>query len=301
MKIAMIGAGAVGSVMGGILSKDHDVTLVGRPDHVKAVKKGGLIVEGEGTFSVKAETDTSSVPIQDMVVITVKAHDLDRAVQDSKRLIGPGTFLMIVQNGLSVLGAPMRVSFARTCIGVAYMGATTIAPGKVRSVSRTKIVIGCVDGRIAQPTLLARILNGSGLRSEVTDDVIGEVWKKTLVNAAVNPVTAILMEPNGAILKDPRSLAISKRLFGEGLAVARYWNVLNESAISYEDVEKVVLATADNRSSMLQDLERGKRTEIDAINGAICRMSPDPDMTRTNARMVEIVKSLETWRTRDGG
>ncbi|MCE5297055.1 MAG: 2-dehydropantoate 2-reductase [Euryarchaeota archaeon] len=301
MKVTIIGAGAVGSVIGGMLSRDHDVTLVGRVDHVKAIRKNGLIIEGEGVFRVKAETDTGAVPVQDLVVITVKAHDLDRAVQDSKRLIGPGTLLLVVQNGLSVLAAPTRVSFARTCIGVAYMGATMIGPGKVRSVSRTKIVVGCVDGRTAQPTLLTHVLNGSGLHSEVTDDIIGDVWRKTLVNAAVNPVTAILMAPNGAILKDPRALAISEKLFEEAMAVARHWNILNEGEMSYDDVEKVIRATADNRSSMLQDLENGKRTEIDAINGAICDRSPDPKMVRVNSRMVELVKALETWRARDGG
>ena len=175
-----------------------------------------------------------------------------------------------------------------------------IGPGKVRSVSRTKIVVGCVDGRTAQPTLLCQILEGSGLRSEVADDIIGEVWRKTLVNAAVNPVTAMLMAPNGAILKDPRALAISEKLFEEGMAVARHWNILSEGEMSYDDVEKVIRATAENRSSMLQDLENGKRTEIDAINGAICNMSPDPKMVKVNARMVELVKALETWGTKDG-
>jgi 2-dehydropantoate 2-reductase len=299
MKITIIGAGAVGSVLGALLSREHEVTLVGRSDHVKAINKNGLQIEGEGTFKLDAVTDTSSLPIQDFVIITVKAYDLERAVQDSKRLIGPGTLLLIVQNGLMVLGGPLRVSFAKVCIGVAYMGATVVGPGKVKLANKTKMTIGCMNGRLAQATRMAQLFNKVGMRSEVTDDIIGAAWMKTLVNASINPVTAITMEPNGSILADPRTHALSKKLFEEGLSVAKYWDILTDDDICYSDVEDVIRSTADNRSSMLQDLERGRRTEIDAINGAICEMSAEPSMVKANVRMVEIVKALETWRTKD--
>jgi 2-dehydropantoate 2-reductase len=296
MKITVIGAGAVGSVLGALLSRKHDVTLVGRTDHVKAIKKNGLNIEGEGVFKLDAVTDTGSIQIQDVVIVTVKAYDLDQAIEDSKRLVGPGTLYLIVQNGLAVLAAPTRVSFAKVCIGIAYMGATFVGPGKVKLVNRTKMTIGCMDRQMATATRMAQLLNEVGMRSEVTDDIISAAWMKTLVNAAINPVTAIIMEPNGSILKDPRSLALSKKLFEEGLSVAKYWNILTENDIDFADVESVISSTAENRSSMLQDLEGGKRTEIDAINGAICDMSAEPGMVNVNARMVEIVRALETWR-----
>ncbi|QLH75161.1 MAG: 2-dehydropantoate 2-reductase [Methanomassiliicoccales archaeon] len=297
MKVAIIGAGAVGSVIGGLLSGDYLVTLVGRKEHVHEVTKNGLIIEGEnaGTYWPVATTSTKKLPVQDAVIITVKAYDLEQAVKDSLRLIGPSTTVVIVQNGLWVLKGPLRASFARPVIAVASLGATLLGPGRVRLTGKGWFEVGSLEGRLSRATLAAQLLRSAGFEVKVTDDIVASVWRKALINAAINPVTALLMEPNGSILENPDHLALSKALFNEGLDVAVCLNVLTKKMVSFEDVIDVIRSTARNRSSMLQDLENKRRTEIDAINGAICDLAPRPEMVRINSRMVKIVKALETW------
>jgi 2-dehydropantoate 2-reductase len=298
MRVAVMGAGAVGSLLGGLLSQKHEVTLIGRADHMAAIRKDGLRIEGEHRLVSRPNTfiSTAGVPIQDLILVTVKAYDSDEAVHAIRPMVGPGTMILLVQNGLDILHSCDRIGFAKVHLGLASLGVTYIGPGKVHFAGKGEITIGCRGGRTGKAVLLQGLFNEVGLPVKITRDIIGAVWRKVVINASINPLTAIAGVPNGAILEDGSLYAISRELFEEANAVAVHLRALRPGELGFEDVLRVVRDTAKNRSSMLQDLERGKCTEVGSINGAICALARDPRMVTANRIITEMVRSKEKGR-----
>lgn len=295
MKVAVMGAGAIGSVLGGLFSSGHEVTLIGRAEHMAAIRKDGLVIEEERRLICRPNTATSTegLSIHDLILVTVKAYDSDDAIQAIRPMVGPGTMVVLVQNGLDILHACDRVGFAKVHLGLASLGVTYLGPGKVRYAGKGEMAIGCRGGRRGKAVLLQRLFSDVGLPAVITDDVIGAVWRKVVINAAINPVTAIAGLPNGAILEDPSLCRISQELFEEANALAIHLRALRPGEVEFEDILKVVRDTAKNRSSMLQDLERGKRTEIGSINGALCSLARDPRAVTANRIITDLVRSKE--------
>jgi 2-dehydropantoate 2-reductase len=294
MRIAIMGAGSVGSVIGGSLSEHHDVTLIGRKDHVEAIVRNGLVLEGSVSKRTwpKARTEVGRPDIHDLIIITVKSYDAPETYRSIMPMIGPGTRVLIVQNGLDVLRSPLRIGNAPVLIGIASLGASRPAPGRVRLSGLGKMTIGDMEGRTAEATLLKIAFADTCIDVKVTKDIIGAVWRKVIVNASVNPLTALVGCRNGAIMDDERLLSISEELFEEAFAVARSLGILGPGEMSFDDVMKVMKDTSENRSSMLQDIEMGRRTEIDSINGAISSIAND-DMAKTNRIIAGLVKAKE--------
>ncbi|OPY31235.1 MAG: 2-dehydropantoate 2-reductase [Methanomassiliicoccales archaeon PtaU1.Bin124] len=294
MKVAVIGAGAVGTLLGGLLGKKEQVTMVARNGQLEGLRDG-IRIEGleDGRTGVKAVSSTSSLPIQDAVLICVKAHDTVQALQDSRRLIGPGTLLLVVQNGLDVLSVADRVGFARMNIGVAAMGVTYLGPGHVRYAGKGSISVGNIAGKKGTAMRAVQLLRSAGMDSKVSEDILRDVWAKAAINAAVNPITAIMGRPNGCILESEELTLLSRRLFIEAVAVGKWWKAIGPDDVTFDDVKRVLKATTSNRSSMLQDMDRGRRTEIDAINGAICRLAPMEEMVVANRAVHALIKGME--------
>lgn len=295
MKIAIIGAGAVGTLLGATLAGVNEVTMVARKGQVKEIRKNGLHVEGIRTLhsNVAAVEGTKDLSIQDVVMVCVKSYDGFKALQDARRLIGPGTQLLVVQNGLDVLGMASRVGFSRVNIGVATLGVTYLGPGKVRFAGKGTISIGNVEGRKGSAALLVQIMKDTGLGTTLSDDIIRDVWRKAIINASINPITAVMRSTNRCVLEDEWLADLSRQVFSESMEVALTWGALRGGDVDYEEVVKVARATADNRSSMLQDLESGKLTEIDSINGAMCRLAPDQNMVIANRTLWSLIKAQE--------
>jgi 2-dehydropantoate 2-reductase len=297
MKVTIIGAGAVGCLLGGLLGRNNQVTMVGRKEQLEALANGIRIEGAENLLTkVAAVDDARMLSIQDAVIITVKAHDTFQALQDCRRLIGPGTLLLVVQNGLDVLNVADRVGFARMNIGVASLGVTYLRPAHVRYAGKGRIIIGNIEGRKGAATRWVQLLKGSGMDAAVSNDILKDVWRKVAINAAVNPITALVKLPNNCIAEDDGLLMLSKQLFQEAAMVGQWWRALEPNDVSYDDVMRVIGSTGTNRSSMLQDVERGKRTEIDSINGAICRRAPNEGMVSANRTVWALVRSLEKCR-----
>ena len=297
-----MGAGAVGSVLGGLLSQYHDVTLIGRKGHIEAINSDGLRIEGSIDLKVRpvGRTDVERSVIQDLILITVKSHDAPVAYRTILPMVGPGSQMLIIQNGLEVLHSPYRIGSAPVQIGVVSLGASMAAPGRVRLVGFGKMTIGNREGRLGGATLIKNIFEEAGLDANVTKDIIGEVWRKTIVNAAINPLTALVGCNNGMILEDPGLRNISQDLFDEASLVSESLGILEPNLMSYEDVLRVIEDTSGNRSSMLQDIEAGRCTEIDSINGAICAISPYDEMVRTHKIVLGLVKAKERQVRIDG-
>jgi 2-dehydropantoate 2-reductase len=270
LKIAVFGAGALGSAVGALLSTRHEVTLVCRRQHAEAVNRDGLELTGtaEGNYRPKALESIKGMPQQEMVLITVKAYDAREAVREVAPIVGPGTLVGSLQNGLRNGEAVERSFGSRAVVGVPVLGAAYLGPGEVRLSGLQEIIVGSPGGHLGTAIRMAEILSESSIPARVSASIRSEVWMKTVVNSAVNPVTALVRKENGCILRSRELMELCRSVSDEGTSAAEA-NQVNLGGDPYERTMQVVRATAGNRSSMLQDVERGRRTEIDEINGAL--------------------------------
>ena len=269
MRICIFGAGALGSALGGLLVNGNDVTLVGRKEHMKAIRRRGLVLTGDVRRIVKLEaleTIDSARPA-DLLLITTKAYDTLEAVDACRDWAASGTQVLTLQNGLGNLEAIRKWKGEKAFGGTTTLGATMLSPGKVRisGLGRTSI------GSDADPQAAERIagaFRASGLLTSTVRDVRTEIWTKAVVSSCINPLTAILQVSNGILLKAPWVSRLMDGILRECLAVAAEEGIsLSDKAIRAR-VRTVLQDTAQNHSSMLQDIEKHRRTEIGQINGA---------------------------------
>jgi len=269
MRICVFGAGALGSALGGLLACDHDVVLVGRKAHVRAIRNGGLRLLGDGRRRVRvaAAEDLADVDPTELVVLTTKAYDTERAVAILRRWAEERTKVLTLQNGLGNLELLRRWKGRRAFGGITTMGATLVGPGRVRIAGLGKTVVGSdADARGAHA--IAEALTSSGIPTSTTSDIVHEMWGKTVVNACINPTTAILGVTNGRLLESAVIRRLLSAVCEECVAVASREGVDLSARELRNKAFKVARNTARNKSSMLQDVENGKRTEIRQINGA---------------------------------
>lgn len=271
MHVLVFGGGAIGSLIGGLLSRDHDVTIVTRTAHVEAINRNGLRITGLTTY-VAHPMATTQVPDGDVDIafVTTKAYDTDVAV-DALRPFWRQSVFVTLQNGL---GNAQRIAAKaeRVAAGTTTHGVTLYAPGEIIHAGAGDTTLGPVKGVGADDVLrIADMLTSAGIRTVTVDDVARELWIKAVVNAAINPLTAILRVPNGELVEHDDLKAVLEKLAREGAVAAKAAGVdLDPGALAARAAD-VARRTADNRSSMLQDIERGRRTEIEAITGEILR------------------------------
>jgi 2-dehydropantoate 2-reductase len=285
--VLVAGAGALGSVFGGLLARmGWPVVLLGRAGHLGAVGTDGLRIEGlfgdHLVRGLEVVTDASALrgPFG-AVLLTVKSYDTAAMVETVRPHLAASGHLVCLQNGLgnleqvgTILGAS-RVLGARVIFGAEITGA-----GRVRvTVNAAPVLVGSADSgdaaRTAAAARWAEEFAAAGIPSGFTDNLAGELWAKVFYNAALNPLGALLGVPYGYLPDDPDARAIMDRAIDEAFAVATASGVRLRwpAARDYRDVfyGELVPSTAAHRSSMLQDLERGRPTEIDAINGWVAR------------------------------
>lgn len=281
MRVLLVGAGAVGSVLAARLeSAGATVTLIAREEHTRAIEEHGLVIEGvgAGTFRPAARALLAAGPPEDAYVLAVKTFDLEAAARELAAHRSPRPTLL-VQNGLDVEATAARGLAAGGWTDPAHelvravqsVPATWIGPGRVRATGTGEIVLP--DPAVPGPASDAartwlELLRSTSLPVRTTLDLAREVWRKVLVNAAINPVTAIHGVANGALLEPPLREE-ARGLLEEARRVAEREGAGFSREEAVGELDRVARATASNRSSMLQDVERGRPTEIDAISGAI--------------------------------
>lgn len=301
MKILVVGPGAMGTLFAGLLaSGGHEVWLLGRRPEVVStlVEHGATILRAEASRSVPvhATLNAAEAGIADLVVIFVKSYSTLQATKDALPAIGGGTIVLTLQNGLNNIETIASVVGREKVIaGVTAHGATLLNPGTTRHAGEGETAIGELDGRETERLRrVAGALRQGGIAVETSGAVDSLVWGKLVVNAAINPLTAILRVRNGELLEREETRAVLAAAASEAAAVARAKGI----PLPYDDpVERttaVCLLTAANRSSMLQDVERGVQTEVDYINGAIVREGgalgvPAP----VNWTLSQLVKAME--------
>jgi len=281
--VLVAGAGALGSVVGGLLAAHGwPVTLLGRAHHLAAIGADGLHLDGlYGRHHVRTlacATDAASLggPFA-AVLLTVKAWDTREVAAAVAPLLAADGVLVSMQNGLGNLEqAGEAVGPRRVLGGRVIFGAEIVAPGRVRvTVHAAPTLIGSPDAddapRQAAAERWAGALTAAGVPAEPTTRILPELWAKLLYNAALNPLGALLGVAYGWLPGDPDARAIMDDVVDEAFAVACAEGVQLpwRDAAAYRAVfyDRLVPSTAEHRSSMLQDLERGRPTEIDAING----------------------------------
>jgi 2-dehydropantoate 2-reductase len=281
VRVVIFGAGAVGSFLGARLSgAGHSVLLIGRAAHVDAIERDGLRIEGrtEGTFRPSARTELRPDDGADLVLLCVKGPDVPAAAENLGRTLSTATSVVALENGLGIerlaLDGLRRGGWSSPepwlIRGLNSYGVTLLGPGRVRHAGDGEIVLPATSPPVPLATLdrTGRLLQDGGLVVRRSDPFAREVWRKALVNAAINPITADQGIENGALAKEPwRGQA--ERLLREAQAVAAAEGYAFPDGEADRELWRVVRATAPNRSSMLQDLDRGRRTEIDTISGAI--------------------------------
>jgi 2-dehydropantoate 2-reductase len=295
--ILVAGAGALGSVVGGLLAvSGWPVTLLGRRAHLDAVRARGLLIDGLfGTHRVRGlECVTEARGRYAGILLTVKAYDTAAMVATVAPLLAPDGFLISLQNGLGNVEAAQRVLGEDRVLGARVIfGAELVAPGHARvTVYADPVLIG--TGAAAERWAVA--LAAAGIPAEATTDLVAELWGKVLYNAALNPLGALLGARYGELAENPDTRAIMDTVIEEAFSVARAEHVALRwpDAIAYREAfyGRLVPSTAGHRSSMLQDIERGRPTEIDAMNGYIAargaaRGVPAP----VNATLTRLVRA----------
>jgi len=271
MEVLVFGAGSLGSLLGGLLARAHDVTLVGREPHVSAVRADGLRITGVETVATHpAATTDATGATADLALVTVKAYDTEAAAG----VLATGDYGAVcsLQNGMGNEDVLADVVDAPVLAGTVTYGARLIDPGHVEWRGRGTITLGA--WRPADdPAVVERVaaaFRTADLGAEVVGDVRRRLWEKLAVNAAINPVTALARVENGALTEGPLA-GLARTAAVETAAVARAGGVDLADETATDAAATVARETARNRSSMLQDVTRGRRTEIDAINGYVAK------------------------------
>jgi 2-dehydropantoate 2-reductase len=304
MRIAIVGAGALGSLFGGLLARVGQRVRLYNPsniEHIRAIRASGLRIEtpeGETLrIQIPAAECIEELPTPvDLVGVFVKAHRTAEALQQARPLISEGTWLLSLQNGVGV--EEILKGYApqgRVLRGVTTQGAALIEPGVVRWAGRGPTRLGPLispdSAARREIDMIIRAFCDAGLEAQDERNIEKALWEKLLVNAAINPLTALFDVPNGWLVEDPILRDTLHDVVRETLPVAveHGAHLSLEEAIEY--VEGVCRATARNISSMLQDVRRGRPTEIDFINGAVVREGRRLDIPTPLSRLLwELVR-----------
>ena len=301
MKIAVIGAGAMGSLFGAYLAKAGEaVTVVDIwQEHVAAIRSQGLILSepaGAEVVRLDATLGTGGLDPVDLVILFVKSAATQAAATDAVALLRLGGRVLTLQNGLGNAEAIAEIVGAeRVLAGTTAQGATLLGPGRVRHGGSGETHIGRLSGEAdAFCHEVAALLTNAGLPTVVEPDVRSLIWGKLIINTGINALTALLRLRNGQLADLAETRQLLALAVEEAVKVARAAGVQLPYEKPLEKVLAVAVATGQNQSSMLQDVLRGSPTEIAVINGAIVREGERLGVaTPVNRTLTLLVQALE--------
>ena len=308
MRFVIVGPGALGSLFGAALVKrGHAVSLLGRETpHLEALRDQGLRLESrDGTtehLTVTATHDPTVVSDADALILLVKSLDTVSALNAIRPYVSTAHIVLTLQNGLgsverirSVLGPGPRI-----LVGVTSQAATRLGPGRVKHTGEGPTLVGYLDEPDAEVAAsLAGIFADAGLAAATVPDIDRSVWQKLALNAAINGLTALGGFPNGSIATTPSLLDAAEIIAEEVASTAR------EIGIELGGMRRVILETAratkDNRSSMLQDLDAGRPTEVAAIHEAVLTVAEDAGIATPATRVVAALIRAKESAVRTAG
>ncbi len=305
-KVAVMGAGAVGSFYGAMLARaGHAVTLVGRPAHVQAIRRDGLLLEMAGkveTVALDADTDVSAVQGAELVLCCVKSGDTEDVARAMASHLDEHTLLMSLQNGVDnaeVLAHHVRCRVVPTAV---YVAVALAGPGRVTHFGRGDLAIGALPGGTATsvgewPTLqtLVDLFAGAEVPVRIVPDVAQELWAKLLINCAYNAISGLAQMPYAQLAAQPGIREVQRDVVQEVIAVAAASGVTLSLSSSMEAVAKIAAGMPGQMSSTAQDMARRKPSEIDNLNGTIVRRGAELGVpTPVNRALHALVKLVES-------
>ena len=304
MKICILGAGALGCALGGVLTEaGNEVWLINRnADQVDAMNSRGLILRDGGvdrTVAVHAATTAQTAGVVDLVVVLVKSFHTQQAMQAATSLIGLDTLVLSLQNGLGhedILAD--IVGRERVLAGKTYAGGSQLGVGHVNIGTKGKDThIGELDGAMTERVQrVAHVFNAAGLDTTVSDNIMGTIWDKLLINVATGAITGITGLPYGDLYKQPELEACGVAAVAEAMAVAKASGIRLSITEPSQAWHKAGAGLPyEFRTSMLQSLDKGSITEIDFVNGSVVRWGQRCGVpTPVNQTLVACMKGIES-------
>ena len=296
MKIAVMGAGAVGCYYGGMLQRaGHDVVLIARPQHVDAIQKHGLRMQTQ-TFDepvpIGASADAAAIAGAELVLFSVKSNDTDATAALIAPHLSPDALLITLQNSVGNAERLRAAVDNEVSSAVVYVACEMGGPGHVKHQGRGELVI--------EPTpraeRAAQVLRDAGVPTDLSDNVLGALWAKLVINCAYNALSAIGQMPYGRLVQVADVPAVIRDLVDECRAVAAAEGVALPSDLD-EAIGRIPGTMATQYSSTAQDLARGKPSEIDHLNGLVVRLGEAHGIaTPVNRALHTLVKVIETAR-----
>lgn len=308
--ILVFGAGAIGMTFGGFLSKEHKVTLLGRASHIGAIRKRGLKVSGIwGRHCFRRfflYSDASKLEKEgeayDLILVCVKSYDTAKAARTIRRLAGKDTAVLSLQNGLGNIEELHRhLDRRRVLAGRVIFGAEAVSSGHVKiTVIANPTAVGETSVNYVTPraAAISAMFNRAGLPSEPAADINTRLWGKVVYNCALNPLASMIGSHYGFLGEHPLTRAVMEEVIREVYLVARKMK-LKMTPGNYQEYtrlfyQKLLPMTYNHHPSMLQDLMNGKKTEIDALNGAVVRCAARLRISvPVNRFLVRAIRRLE--------
>jgi 2-dehydropantoate 2-reductase len=293
MNVAIVGAGAIGCYFGAVLAQaGHSVVLIGRPVHVDAINRDGLLLETrtfKGYIPVRASTDASAVAGAELVLFCVKSQDTERAGLSMAPYLKPGTQVLSLQNGVDN-AERLQKAIGQTVIPtVVYLGTEMAGPGHVRQHGGGELIMGATPDGAG----LARLFVEAGNPARVANNVVEVLWQKLITNCAYNALSGVSQLTYGPMLDVAGARDVIRNVVQECSAVAHGCGV----AVPEDILEKTLalgVRMPSQASSTAQDLARGKTTEIDYLNGYVVRKGAELGIaTPTNLALQVMVKLRE--------
>ena len=298
-KIAVVGAGAVGGYFGGLLARaGGPVVMIGRPAFVEAVTKNGLFLDTlqfQESVRVEASTELSTVRGAEVVLFCVKTTDNAETARALAPLLAPGAIVLSMQNGVDNVEQIRTAAAIDALPSVVYVAASVPQPGRVKHVGRGDLVVGPENERTRK---IAALFSRAGVGCRISENIEGELWTKLVWNCALNAVSALGRVKYGLIASSPDAWKVVETAVYEVLAVAKAAGIhppgLEDPKAALAGALKIATQMAEALSSTGQDMNRGKRTEIDSLNGYISRRGAELGVpTPVNHALFALVELAE--------
>jgi 2-dehydropantoate 2-reductase len=316
VKVAVVGAGAIGGLLGAYLSRSgEDVILIARGPHLAAMRSRGVTVRrGDEEFTAHAEVtdDLAAIHGAEIVFLTLKAHSISPVAPAIGAALAEGASIVGAQNGIPWWyfedrhlesvdpgGVIARSIPYKTVVGcIAYPAAQVIEPGVIEHVEGNRFTLGEPDGSKSERVqAISSMLMKAGLKAPISTRIRNEIWLKVVGNATLNPISALTGATLVDIITSPTSRELARTLMEEVDAVARAMGA--EVAVSIEKRMDGAAAVGAHKTSMLQDLETGRPLEIDALLGAVVELADGAGVPVPSLRVVyRLTKLLDETRRR---
>ena len=293
-KVAVMGAGAVGCYYGGMLARaGHDVTLIGRQNHVDAIQRDGLLLDTQ-TFNEHVRLHASAAPSAvagaTLVLFCVKSTDTESAAAAIRPHLLPGALVLSLQNGVdNAVRLQAALPAQEVAASVVYVATEMPGPGHVKHNGRGELVVAASKTTADAAALLV----AAGVPTDISTNVEGALWAKLILNCAYNALSAITQQPYGKLVQGEGVQDVIRDLVNECLAVAQADGITVPGDV-WQAVERIAQTMPQQFSSTAQDLARGKRSEIDHLNGYVLRRGEALGVaTPVNRVMHTLVKLIE--------